>query len=404
MSETHGLMRPDNVPAELVIDYDFYSAPRDRDLQLDTARQLHAGPDILWTYRNGGHWIFSRAEDVEYAQRDSELFSMREVTLPPGTTPTPSVPLESDEPEHAQYRAVLAPAFDPRAIAALEPGVRELAVALIEGFKAAGRCEFVSDFAAHLPIVIFMRMADLPPRDRTMLVRWTNDAVRPARTEDRIEAYENTNGYILRLMEERRASTADDIISRVMRGQMADRPMTDIEKQSMILNALFGGLDTVTSAMSFVARFLALSSSHRHQLIERPELASRAIEELLRRYGVANTARTITRDFEYKGISFRAGDRVLVQAMAYGLDERRFPDPLTVDFERKDMRHATFGNGPHRCLGALLARTEMKIFLSEWLARIPDFSLDPHDPPGVAGGMVNSVVRLPLVWPSRTPS
>ena len=393
---------PDNVSPERVVDYDFYSAAGDRDLQLETSKTLHAGADIVWTPRNGGHWIFTRAEDIEYAQRESTLFSMREVTLPAGFTPTPVLPLESDEPEHAQYRAALAPAFDPKDIVALEPGVRELAAELIEGFEPKGRCEFVSEFGAHLPIVIFMRMANLPKEDRAMLVRWTNNAVRPHEPADRIESYRKTSEYITRLMDERRGSTAEDIVSRVMRGRMAARDMSDSEKHSMILNALFGGLDTVTSALSFMARFLAMNPPHRRKLAENPALISRAIEELLRRHGVTNTARVITRDLDYKGIHFKAGDRVLVQSLLHGLDARRFPEPASVDFARKDIRHAVFGNGTHRCIGALLARTEMKVFLSEWLARIPDFSLDPADPPRVESGMVNSVVHLPLRWAPRS--
>jgi cytochrome P450 len=390
--------RPDHVPPELVVQFNFYSEARDRDLQLETAMHLHAGPDIQWTPQNGGHWIFTRAEDIEYAQRDSDLFSMREVTLPAGATPQPVIPLESDEPEHAQYRAVLQPAFTPAKIMGLEQGVRRLAQELIDNFKPKGRCEFVGDFASHLPIVIFMRLANLPAQSRERLLAIANTAVRPPSLEDRIQAYVDMAAYIDGLMEERCGSDADDIVSMVMRGRMADREMTYAEKHSMILNALFGGLDTVASAMGFVARFLATSPLHRRQLVDDPSLVPRAVEEILRRHGVSNTARVIMRDFDRKGLHFKAGDRVLVAPMLYGLDDRRFPDAARVDFKRKDMRHATFGNGPHRCMGALLARTELKIFVEEWLRRIPDFSLDPDDKPRVEGGMVNSVVYLPLVW------
>ena len=389
---------PDNVSPEWVVDYDFYTAPADCDLQLNAAHLLQSKADIVWTPRNGGHWVFTRAEDIERAQRDGVLYSMREVSLPAGETPTPVIPLESDEPEHAQYRAVLAPAFDPPKIMALEAGVRELAAELIEAFKPKGRCEFISEFAAHLPIVIFMSLANLPKEHREMLVGWTNDAVRPPTPQHRLDAYRKTGEYIAKLMEERRNSTADDIVSRVMRGRMADRDMTDSEKHSMILNAMFGGLDTVTSAMSFIAKFLAKNPEHRRQLIKEPALIPRAVEELLRRHGVSNTARVVTRDFEHKGIHFKTGERVLLMSTLYGLDERRFPNAEQVDFTRKDMRHATFGNGTHRCLGALLARTELKVFIGEWLSRIPDFSLDPNDPPLAVGGMVNCVVHLPLRW------
>jgi len=389
---------PENVPAELVVDYNFYSEPAVRDVQLDASRALHGGQDIVWTFRNGGHWIFTRADDIEYAQKDSELFSMREVTLPAGVTPNRNIPLETDGEEHHQFRAVLQPNFAPGRIMAMEDNVRDLAISLIEGFRARGRCEFVSDFASQLPIAIFMNLADLPLSDRVMLLGWANQAVRPSSFEARIDAYNKTNEYIVRLMEERRNSQADDLISCIMRGRMADREMTEAEKQSMIQNVLFGGLDTVTSAMSFIAWFLAGSPEHRRQLAERPDLIQRAIEELLRRHGVTNTARVITRDFDYKGIHFRAGDGVLVQSMLHGLDSRRYENPESVDFERPASRHAVFGNGPHRCVGALLARVELKVYLQEWMSRIPEFRLDTDDPPRAEGGMVNSVTYVPLRW------
>jgi len=119
----------------------------------------------------------------------------------------------------------------------------------------------------------------------------------------------------------------------------------------------------------------------------------------MRFHGATGTARVITRDVEYKGITFRAGDRVLVQSMFHGQDDRRFPDAGSVDFHRKDVRHAAFGQGKHRCIGAMLARLEMRIFIEEWLQRIPEFHITEGELPVLERGMVNSMRKLPLSWP-----
>jgi len=391
--------KPDHVPSELVVDYDFYALPHpDTDYQINITRRLHAGPDIIWTPRNGGHWVFTRATDIDNAQRDDGLFSIREVTIPAGMTPVRNIPLETDEPEHKEYRGILAPAFEPARIVALEGEIRTLTANLIDGFKDRGHCEFVSEFAAILPIAMFMKMADLPDEDRQMLLEWSDAAVHPRSTEHRIWGYSSMSQYIERLLAERASGAGPDVISLIMRSSVFGRPLTHEEQHSAAMNALLGGLDTVMSTMGFIASFLARHPEHRRQLIEGPALIPRAVDELLRYHGATATARVVTRDTVYNGVTLKKDDRVLVQSMLHGQDPRRFPDPETVDFHRKDIRHATFGGGTHRCLGALLARLEMRIFLEEWLTRIPDFHIAAGEGQIVEGGMVNAVRKLPLAW------
>jgi len=392
--------RPDHVPEELVFDYDLYEPPHaiTSDLQVDIARKLHAGPDIIWTPRNGGHWLFTRAEDIDNGQRNGALFSMREVTVPAGTTPFVNIPLETDGLEHAAYRGVLQLSFTPAEILKLDKEVRDLAVELIDGFIDRGRCEFVSEFAAVLPIVIFMRLADLPAADRADLMAWSDAAVHPTSYENRQWGYGSMSDYIEKLMAERAAGDAEDVVSRIMRGRVFERDMTYRERHSMIMNTLLGGLDTVMSTMGFIASFLARHPGHRRQLIDDPALVPKAVDELMRYHGATGTARVITEDTTYKGLHFKEGDRVLIQSMFHGQDPRRFPNPEVVDFARKDVRHAAFGQGTHRCIGALLARLEMRAFIEEWLRRIPDFHITEGEHPVVERGMVNSMRRLSLSW------
>jgi len=161
----------------------------------------------------------------------------------------------------------------------------------------------------------------------------------------------------------------------------------------------FAGLDTVSSGMGFMARFLAESPAHRRQLVEDPSLIPNAVEEMLRRFGVSTPSRQVSQDLEVAGVAMKAGDMVLMPVTLYGLDERVYPDPLSVDFRRKDASFSlVFGTGVHRCIGSFLARLELRIFLETWLERIPDFSIAPGQKPRARAGVVNSMLSLPLAW------
>jgi len=391
--------KPDHVPAELVVDYDLFGPVRAEDeYQTRMAHFLQSGPEIIWTPRNGGHWVFTRAEDIDRGQRDESLFSTRQISLPPVETPAPLVPLEADGAEHIAYRSVLQPVFAPQAIIGMTDAIRDLTIQLIDGFKDRGHCEFVSEFAAILPVAMFMKLADVPDSDRADLLAWAETIIHPKSEQDRHWGYGLLTAYIERLMIERADGVGTDLVSRVMQGEVFGRAMTHSERVGMLLVTFNGGLDTVMSAMGFIASYLARHPEQRRRLVDEPAKIPAAIEELMRYFGATGTARIVQDDIDYKGVRMKKGDRVFVQAMVHGRDPRRFPDPDVVDFDRKDKRHATFSQGKHRCIGALLARQELRIFLEEWLKRIPDFAVDPDRPQLIETGMVNTVRRLDLVW------
>ncbi|WP_336952139.1 cytochrome P450 [Sphingobium aromaticivastans] len=396
--------KPDHVPDDLVVHWDFTSPPGGEE-DVNTAwKQLHDGPDIIWTPHNGGHWIVTRAADIEHMQKHHDPFSMQRIVLPEHPDRPRLLPIEMDPPEHARYRSILNQFFTPRAIKALQEEARLLAIALIDGFKADGRCEFISDFSMKLPITIFMKMVDQPLDHLDRLLEWTEMSVRPKKPEDRTAAALAMNAYLEDVIEARKVKPGEDLLSAVVVAQVGGNAIPKEDLLSITSNLMFGGLDTVASSLGFAARFLAENPAKRRELVDRPELIANAVDELLRMFAPSSTARVVTRDIEYGGVTFRAGDRIYIRPLLHGMDERKFPDPMEADWERPALErsYAAFGNGPHRCPGATLARSEMRIFLEEWLARIPDFALDPADRPTFGAGMVNAVLRLPLVWePAR---
>lgn len=396
--------RPSHVPAERVFDFDFYNIPgADQDIQAAYAALHQSAPDLFWTPRNGGHWVATRAEDILVMQKDHRRFSYRHITLPPMPADTPvQIPLELDPPIHAQYRRPLMQALLPSAVAKLEDSVHQVAVDTIEALVPRGECEFVEDFAKVLPIHVFLRMVNLPLEDKAILIPIAEDSVRGRTAEVRAKAQQAMGSYLQKWVAERRDQKGDDLLSHIVNVDIKGERISFEEAISYAALVLFGGLDTVAGMLSFFARFLATHDEHRRQIVARlddDEFLKTAIEELVRRHGMANTARVVTHDFEYKGVTFKAGDRLLPPNLLVGVDDRVNDDPFTVDFAREGGIHAAFGNGAHACPGAILARRELRIFLREWLSRIPDFRIKPGTSPQFATGMVNGVLKLELVWP-----
>ena len=392
---------PEHVPPSLVHDFDLYNvAVEDGDYHAALKRLHEPGvPDIFWTPRNGGHWVATRGDDIYHIFKDAEHFSSRNLVVPRRRNPTTALPpINLDPPEQAKYRSLLAPALSPKAVSPLGENARSLAIELIEGFLAKGECEFVGDFAQHLPIGIFMTMVDVPHEDREKLLHWADQQVRPTSEHDREASFHSLFAYAGQKVAERRANPGSDLISQLAKSQVDGQPITTEALVPMIFLLLVGGLDTVASAMGFAARFMASSPAHRRELVEHPERIPAAVEELLRRFPVVNQGRMVVADMDYKGVSMRAGDQIIMPTTLHGLDDRKFDDPLRVDFSRPMPIHSTFGNGVHRCPGSLLARTELRIFLEEWLKRIPDFSIKPGATVGIRAGVNATIYSLPLVW------
>lgn len=397
------VQRPAHVPAELVRDFNLYDIPGSaEDVQAAYAAIQQSSPDIFWTPHNGGHWVATRGDDIIAMQRDYQHFSHKHIVLPPMPEGTPrQIPLEMDPPEHARYRRPLMQALMPAIVAELESTVRDVAIKAIERVLPQGECEFIEDFAKILPIHVFMELVDLPIADKAILLPLAEDSVRGSTAEIRLDAHRAMGAYLLDKVRARRENPGEDLLSKLVNVEVGDGRISEAEAVDYATLVLFGGLDTVAGMIGFIARFLALNPGHRQQLVARLDdevFLKQAMEELIRRHGLANTARVITQDFDYKSVRFRAGDRILPANLWVGMDDRLNENPLIVDFNREKPVHAAFGNGAHACPGAVLARREIRIFLQEWLSRIPDFHIKPGAAPVLATGMVNGVLRLDLIW------
>ena len=268
---TQTIAAPAHVSPERVVDFDYLAPPGHEEDVHRAWHRLHdmGVPPIVWTPHYGGHWIATRADDIDAIQIDHARFSHASVTVPKAVQTFRLVPLEMDPPEHTPFRALLSAKFGPRPVANLESSVRALANELIDGFIDDGECEFVDAFAKRLPIVVFLRLVDLPLEDREILLEMTEASVR-GDAERRAWASGELQQYVGEWIAERRARPGPDLFSAMVNAKVSGRDYTPEETFGLLVNVIFGGLDTVAASIGFLTRHLAENAESRRAAGARP--------------------------------------------------------------------------------------------------------------------------------------
>lgn len=390
---------PAHVDAGLIVDFD-YLRPEGIDGNdiYTVLKPLHDHPDILWTPRNGGHWIVTRSEDVRWVRERHEIFSHTEFGVPRGAMNVMMPPVTVDPPYHARFRAVLNPAFTPKAARNLEDHARAVAGQLIDELAPRGSCEFVDEFARVMPVIVFLKIMALDAGRRGEFVKWAVGYTSAKEQGAKDSNAEKVAAFLAEQLDARELEPGDDLLSRIVAWRNNPRFESEAEVLGMAVVTFIGGLDTLSNLMSFTARHLADHPEARRRLIEQPELIKPAVEEYIRRHGLTMTGRLIRQDVARKGAMMKRDEMLLVIDPLAGIDERAYPDPLTIDFNRANATYDSFGNAEHKCIGEHLARMQIAVFLEEWLKRIPDFAIDPGCPPITYSGPVIGMTQLGLVW------
>ena len=394
---------PAHVAPDRVVDHDVFQvdAP-DGDFAGAIVRLRASGlPRLFWTPRNGGHWVALSSADITHILEHPEVFSSAAMRVPKEANPEPPMmPLMVDPPDHVLYRRLIAPAMTPAAVRSLETKARQFAITLIDALEPQGECEFIADFAQQMPIAVFMGMLDLPACDRPLIMAIVDRIVRPDVPVDRMAGFAELAAYMAGKLAERRAQPGGDMLSHLVTARIHGELLTEAELTGVTTVLMLAGLDTVAGMLSFIVCFLADSPGHRAQLRNQPELMTKAVEEFLRRMAMVNLTREVRQAVRIDGVDMKAGDLVVVPTALCNFPEDG-QDWLSVDFARSRPAHATFGAGPHYCIGSMLARAEIRVFLEEWLHRIPDFAIAPGAAIGVKVGAAAMIPCLPLVWHPR---
>jgi cytochrome P450 len=394
------------------VDFDVYdpslTIPVDR-MQECAAELAKIGP-LVYSTAHGGHWIVTRYDAVHDVLRKPEIFSSYPNNLVDAGAGK-FLPLELDPPEHTAFRAALQPLFSPTRMRELEVEIRRIVNELISEFAARGSAEYISEFAHELPTSVFLALMGWPLSDAPLFTEATEIALngRPGDTpeqanESRMQAAFQMFGYFGKVIAERRTGGADldDITSRVLRNKIEvdgrDRPLTDEELARMFFLLLIAGLHTVQGSLAWAVLHLSQNPDQRKLLVEDPGLVPAAVEEVLRYEAAVSMGRRAVADTEIGGVAVREGDQLLVMLCSANRDATQFHEPDAMRIDRTPNRHLTFGSGPHRCLGSHLARIELRIALEELHRRIPDYALDPNEPPTVLPSQVRGVARMPIVF------
>lgn len=393
---------PAHVPPELVWEHDIHKFAAGFTDPFKGISTLHQGPDIIWARsasRGSPGWVPTRFALIQEIFMDPQRFSSMDNI---GVGPMLGVdwrlnPLEIDPPDHMAYRMVLQPWFTPAAVRRMEAMIRGIALELIEKFEHKKGCEFIEDFASLFPSYIFLEMLGLPRSMLPQFFEWEHAFIRSPVMADRIAAARAIKDYLEQYLESRRQDPRDDLVTAILTAQVRGRPLNQGEITGMAMTLYFGGLDTVLSSIGWYFHHLAGDQALQTRLRERPQDIPGAVDDLLRAYGVVATRRTVTADLEFHGVAMKQGDIVLVPGFLASRDERQYSNPDIVDPDRK-ARHLTLATGPHNCLGAHLARTEMRVVLEEFLRRFTAMRIPAGQQASWVTDGVWAVTSLPLEW------
>ncbi len=352
-----------------------------------------------------GWYYLTRRDDVLAALRNPEVFSSR-IAYDDMISPVPLVPLGFDPPEHTRYRRILHPFFSPQALGVLLPSLQAQAADIVETIAQRDACEVMAELATPYPSQVFLTLFGLPLQDRERLIAWKDAIIAFSLTNDptsvdltpAVELY----GYLTEAVARQREKPREGILSHLLHG---DEQLTDNEAVGLSLVFVLAGLDTVTSTIGATILELARRPELRAALLGDPDGIAGFVEEMIRLEPAAPVVgRVTTREVTVAGVTLPKGAEVRLCLGAINRDgaDEHSGDDFVLD--GKLHKHWGFGGGPHRCLGSHLARMELRLVVTEWLSRIPDFELAPGYVPEITWPSATCTLpTLPLILTSKTP-
>jgi cytochrome P450 len=389
-----------------------------------------------------GFWLVLRHADVESVLTSPKLFSsalgatqIRDPATPQALEYVRRMMLNMDPPEHARLRRLLSRSFTPRAVAKLEDRIRGHARAICDRVFAGpgGECDFAKDVAADLPLLTLADVLGVPEQDRWLLFDWSNRvigyqdpdyassaefdpaqgtamaqqalALRPAPDRDgrmpdprTREGMPDLYAYAHLLAEEKRRRPGDDVMSILLTQADAGGQVSAAEFENMFWLFAVAGNETLRNGLPGACIALIEHPDAQQRLRADPALLPSAVEEMLRWWTPVMTfRRTAATDCEIGGQPIRAGDKVVVSFTSANRDEAVFAEPDRFDIGRQPNPHLVFGHGPHFCLGAHLARVQVRALFEEVLARTSSLAYAGW-PSWLRSNFQRGVKQLPVAW------
>ena len=384
--------------AEALRHFDVYDtdAPKVLDEVLHYARRQCP---VAHSDANGGYYLLSRYDDIRTVLADDARFSSRGGKSIPARQMLEMPPLDSDPPEHRDYRRLLNRFFSKAGLAKHEQAIRAIARSLVDGFVDDGQVEILHGYAGALTGATLCRVIlDL---DDAALMAEAQEQVWKIGAENTPEAWLELTAFIRGLVAGREPGDRDNVFNAILTGSVADRPMTDDEKLGVVIVLFLGGMDTTRAAITCIVRHIALNPGLEGRLRDTDWTRSDLDEFLRHDSVVTGLARTVTGDTVLAGQPLKAGDKLMVHYYAANHDPECFANPDELDFERGKNPHVAFGVGIHRCLGSNLARLQIRVALEELLSRVQNIRIADGAEIRFAAGISRQPTSLPVVFDRR---
>jgi cholest-4-en-3-one 26-monooxygenase len=353
-------------------------------------RVLRREAPVLWQDYPGsqGFYAITKYDDLVAISKDTATFSSHRGSallrdMPPeDLAQTQLMMLNMDPPQHSKYRKLVSQGFTPRMTARLEPRIHEMTVRILDKVTPVGRCDFVRDIAAELPLQVIAELIGVPMEDRDKVFDWSNrligfdDPEFGTSEEAGKEAAAELWMYANALAAERRKDPRDDLVSTLVHGEVDGEKLDEMQFDSFFLLLAVAGNETTRNLIAGGMHALIEHPDQWRRLRQNPRLINTAVEEMLRWVSpVIHFRRTVTRPTEIRGVKLKEGDKVAIYYTSANRDEDVFPDGMTFDVGRTPNNHVAFGIGEHFCLGANLARLEIRAIFEELVKRVPDIEL-----------------------------
>ncbi len=375
---------------------------------------LHNHP--VYFHEKTNTWNVFKYEDCKQVLSNYEFFSSEgpRTTIFVGnnkqekTSPIVKITL-LDPPQHRKVRSLLSAAFTPRSLKIWEPRIQQIATELVDGIQENSTVNIVEALAAPLPSLVIADLFGVSVQDRDQFKKWIDILFQPydkEKLEDIELAKQNSAKeyfqFLYPIVVQKRSNLSDDIISDLIQAEVEGERLTDEEIVHTTMMLLGAGVETTSHAIANTFYSLLYDDKSLYgELRNNLQLVPKAVEEMLRyRFHISKRDRTVKQDNNLLGVDLKKGDVVIAWMSASNLDESMYSDPFSIDIHRaNNKKHLTFGNGPHFCLGAPLARLEMKIALEAFVQKfsriepVEGFELEKNLTASATG---QSLTYLPL--------
>jgi cytochrome P450 family 142 subfamily A polypeptide 1 len=392
---------------------------------LERLRWLRENDPIRWSEKDD-LWLVTKYADVAYVSKNQELFSSAQGVRP--GNPAKIGLIDEAEPRHGQLRGLINRGFTPRMVRKLEEAFRAIVDESIDAVAARGECDFVREIAVPLPLKLIAEMIGIHRQDFDRFHHWSDAMIAADGTRDpavmagAAKAFMEYSTYVTQVIESRRQQPQDDLVSILtgakdggILGRFDVKQIHDAGEEHLALAndelimllvvLLVAGNETTRNGISGGMQLLIENPGERQKLVDDPSLIPSAVEEMVRLVSPVHAfSRTVTQDVELRGKAIRAGQRVLLLYPSANRDAEVFSEPDRFRVERNPT-HLGFGIGKHFCLGANLARMEMRVAFTELLRRIPDMRYAAGGPVILPSALVRSCVEMKVRFtPEKRPA